>query len=154
MNATAPPAGNLYLVVGYDGSPPAVRALDAAIRLLSGRTGSIEVVYVGHLPSIDMMSPGAVAELEANFDDIGRELHAAASEQLRDREERWRFERREGLIPDELIAAAADIRGADAGPGDNVVIVVGSSSHAMHRVVGSVAVSLVRRSPVPLVVVP
>ena len=152
MDATAPPAGNLYLVVGYDGSPPAIRALDAAARLLHGRTGSIEVVYVAHLPSIDALSPGAITEMEASFDDIARELHTAASEQLRDREERWRFERRQGLIPDELIAAAADIR--DAHPGDNVVIVVGSSSHAMHRLVGSVAVSLARRSPVPLVVVP
>ena len=75
MNATAPPAGNLHLVVGYDGSSPAIRALDAAIRLLHGRTGSIEVVYVAHLPSIDSLSPGAVAEMEANFDDIARELH-------------------------------------------------------------------------------
>jgi nucleotide-binding universal stress UspA family protein len=32
--------------------------------------------------------------------------------------------------------------------------VVGSSSLAAHRVVGSVAVSLARHSPVPLVVVP
>jgi nucleotide-binding universal stress UspA family protein len=152
MNATAPPAGNLYLVVGYDGSPPAIRALDAAARLLHGRAGSIEVVYVAHLPSIDMLSAGAVAELEANFDDIARELHAGASEQLRGREERWRFERRQGLIPDQLIAAATGLR--DAHPGDTVVIVAGSSSHAMHRVVGSVAVSLARRSPVPLVVVP
>jgi nucleotide-binding universal stress UspA family protein len=151
MNATAPPAGNLYLVVGYDGSPPAVRALDAAIRLLHGRTGSIEVVYVAHLPSLDALSPGAVGEMEANFDDIAQELYAAASEQLRDLE-RWRFERREGLIADELIAAAADIH--DAHPGDTVVIVVGSSSHAMHRVVGSAAVSLARRSAVPLVIVP
>ena len=152
MNATAPPAGDLHLVVGYDGSSPAIRALDAAIRLLHGRTGRIEVVYVAHLPSIDSLSPGAVAEMEANFDDIARDLRAAASEQLRDREERWRFEWRQGLIPDELIAAAADIR--DAHPGDTVMIAVGSSSHAMHRVVGSVAVSLARRSPVPLVVVP
>ena len=152
MNATAPPAGNLYLVVGYDGSPPAIRALDAAVRLMHGRTGSIEAVYVAHLPSIDMLSAGAVAEMEANFDDIARELHTVASEQLRGREERWRFERRQGLIPDELIEAAAGIR--DVHPGDNVAIVVGSSSHAMHRVVGSVAVSLTRRSPVPLVVVP
>ena len=37
---------------------------------------------------------------------------------------------------------------------DTVAIVVGSSSHAMHRVVGSVAVSLARHSPVPIVVVP
>jgi nucleotide-binding universal stress UspA family protein len=152
MNATAPPTGNLYLVVGYDSSLPAIRALDAAVRLLSGRSGSIEVVYVAHLPSIDALSPGAVAETEASFDDVAREVHTAASEQLRDREERWRFEWRQGLIPDELIAAAADIR--DTHPGDNVMIVVGSSSHAMHRVVGSAAVSLARRSPVPLAVVP
>jgi nucleotide-binding universal stress UspA family protein len=152
MDAAAPPTGNLYLVVGYDGSPPAIRALDAAVRLLSGRSGSIEVVYVAHLPSIDSLSPDAVGEMEASFDDIAQELHAAASEQLRDHEERWRFERREGLVSEELIGAATDIR--DAHPGDSVVIVVGSSSHAMHRVVGAVAVGLARRSPVPLVVVP
>jgi nucleotide-binding universal stress UspA family protein len=110
------------------------------------------VVYVAHLPSIDMLSAGAVGEMEADFDDIARELHTAASEQLRGREERWRFERRQGVIPDELIGAAVGIRGARSG--DTVVIVVGSSSHVMHRVVGSVAVSLARRSPVPLVVVP
>jgi nucleotide-binding universal stress UspA family protein len=152
MNATPPPAANLYLVVGYDGSPPATRALDAAIRLLYGRAGTIEVLYVAHLPSVDSLSPGAVAEMEVSFDDVAQELHTAASEQLRGREERWRFERREGLVSEELIATATDIR--DAHPGDSVVIVVGSSSHAMHRVVGSVAVSLARRSTVPLLVVP
>ena len=151
MNAPAP-AGSLYLVVGYDGSPPGDRALDAAVRLIRGRTGRIEVVYVAHLPSIDMMSPGAVAEMEVSFDEIARDLHTAADEQLRGREERWGFERRQGLIPDELMAAAAAI--SDAQPGDTVAIVVGSSSHAMHRVIGSAAVSLVRRSPVPVVVVP
>jgi nucleotide-binding universal stress UspA family protein len=31
---------------------------------------------------------------------------------------------------------------------------VGSSSHATHRVAGSVAVGLARRSPVPLIIVP
>jgi nucleotide-binding universal stress UspA family protein len=56
------------------------------------------------------------------------------------------------LIPDELITAATGI--SDAHPGGTQVIVVGSSSHAMHRVVGSVAVGLARRSSVPLVVVP
>jgi nucleotide-binding universal stress UspA family protein len=152
MNAAAPPTGNLYLVVGYDGSPPAIRALDAAVRLLYGRGGSIEVVYVAHLPSIDALSPDAVAEMRVDFGEIAGELRTAASEQLRDREERWRFEWRQGLIPDELIAAAEGIQ--DTHPGDAVVIVVGSSSHAMHRVVGSAAVSLARRSPVPLVVVP
>jgi nucleotide-binding universal stress UspA family protein len=145
-------AGDLYLVVGYDGSPPSSRALDAAARLLQGRTGRIEVVYVAHMPSIDMMSPGAVAEMEVSFDEIARDLHTAAGEQLRGREERWGFERRQGPIADELTAAAAAI--SDVHPGDNVAIVVGSSSHALHKVIGSVAVSLARHSPVPIVVVP
>ena len=152
MNATAPPSGDLYLVVGYDGSPPATRALDAAIRLLHGRTGSIEVVYVAHLPSIDSLSPGAVEEMEVTFDDIAEELRTTATEQLRGREERWRFERREGVIAEELTAAARGLH--EAHPDDIVTIAVGSSSHAMHRVVGSVAVSLARHSAVPLVIVP
>jgi nucleotide-binding universal stress UspA family protein len=152
MNTTAVPAPNIYLVVGYDGSPPAVRALDGAARLLIGRSGRIEVLYVAHLPSMDMLSADAVAEMEVNFDDIAQELHDQATEQLRGGEERWSFERRQGLIAEELIGAATVLR--DAHPDDTVVIVVGSSSHAMHRMVGSVAVSLARRSPVPLVVVP
>jgi len=51
-----------------------------------------------------------------------------------------------------LIAVAAGI--GDARPGQSVVIVIGSSSHATHRVVGSVAVSLARHAPVPLGIVP
>ena len=90
--------------------------------------------------------------MEVTFDDIAKELLTTATEQLRDREERWRFERREGLIAEELTAAAKAIQ--DAHPDDTVVIAVGSSSHAMHRVVGSVAVSLARHSAVPLVIVP
>jgi nucleotide-binding universal stress UspA family protein len=152
MDTTESPSGNLHLVVGYDGSPPAVRALDAAVRLLQGRAGNIEVVYIAHLPSIDMLSAGAVGEMEANFDDVAQELRTMASEQLRGHEERWRFERRQSPIADELIAAAEGIR--DGHPGDTVVMVVGSSSSTVHRMVGSVAVSLVRRSPVPLVIVP
>jgi nucleotide-binding universal stress UspA family protein len=152
MNTATPPAGNLYLVVGYDGSPPAIRALDAAIGLLQGRAGRIDVVYVAHLPSMDMLSPGAVAEMEASFDEIERDLRTTAAEQLRGLEEGWGFERRQGMIADQLIAAAKDAR--DDHPGDRVIIVAGSSSHATHRLVGSVAVSLARHSPVPLVIVP
>jgi nucleotide-binding universal stress UspA family protein len=152
MNATAEPAANLYLVVGYDGSPPASRALDAAAGLLRGRTGRIEVVYIAHMPSLDMMSPGALAEMEVSFDEVEQELRTAVGEQLRGREDRWGYERREGPIADQLIAVATAI--GDAHPGDTVVIVVGSSSTAMHRVVGSVAVNLARHAPVPIVVVP
>ena len=152
MDTTTPPTGNLYLVVGYDGSPPASRALDAAIALLHGRSGRIDVLYVAHLPSVDMLSADAIAEMETSFDEIARDLLAQAEEQLRGREERWRFERSQGMITDALLGAADQVR--DAQPGDSVAIVVGSSSQAVHRMVGSVAVSLARRSRVPVVIVP
>jgi nucleotide-binding universal stress UspA family protein len=147
---TTPP--NLYLVVGYDGSAPATRALDAAVNLLRGRHGLIDVVYVAHIAGIDMMSPDAVAEEQLTFDDIERDLRVSAGEQLRDREERWQFERRQGLIADQLLAAAKAIH--ESHPGDTVAVVVGSSSQALHRMLGSAAVSLARHSPVPVVIVP
>ena len=140
----------LHLFVGYDGSPPAHRALDAAVRLLQGRTGRIEAVYVAHLSSTVMMSAGAVAEMEEDFDEVEQDLRAEVAEHLRDLKEPWGFVRRQGVIAEELIAAATSIPDPDA----SVVIVVGSSSHAAHRMVGSVAVSLARHSPVPLVIVP
>ena len=104
------------------------------------------------MPGMASLSPGAVAELEAGFDDIEQELRSMAGEQLRGREDRWGFERRQGLIAEELLAAARDMRAAH--PDATVVIVVGSSSLVTHRVVGSVTVGLARHSPVPLVIVP
>jgi nucleotide-binding universal stress UspA family protein len=147
-----PPATDVRLVVGYDGSAPATRALDAAVNLLQGRAGGIDVVYVAHMPSMAALSAGAVTELETGFDDIERELRIRVREQLRGREERWDFERRQGIITEELLATAKDI--SDAHADATVVIVVGSSSQVTHRVVGSVAVGLARHSPVPLIVVP
>jgi nucleotide-binding universal stress UspA family protein len=120
--------------------------------LLRGRTGSIDVVYVAHLPSMAALSAGAVAELEADFHDVEQELRGMVGARLTGREERWDFERRQGQIVEELLAAAADTSAAH--PDATVVIVVGSSSQVTHRIVGSVAVGLARHSPVPLVVVP
>ncbi len=152
MDTTTPLARDVRLVVGYDGSPPASRALDTAVNLLQGRKGRIEVVYVAHVPSMAALSAGAVGELETDFDDIEQELRTMAGEQLRGLEQSWGFERRQGMIAEELIAAVKDIRAAH--PHATVGIVVGSSSEATHRVVGSVAVRLARHSPVPLMVVP
>ena len=99
-----------------------------------------------------MMSPGAIAEMEAGFDEFEPDLRAQAAGQLHDRGLAWEFERRQGIVADELVAVATGIR--DAHPGQIVVIVAGSSSHAGHRMVGSVTVSLARHSPVPVVIVP
>ncbi len=152
MTTAVPPSTFLRPVVGYDGSPPANRALDAAVRLMQGRTGVIEVVYVAHLPSMVMLSADAIAEVESDFGEIEQELRREAAEHLDGHAEAWGFQRRQGLIAEELLAAAAGI--GEAHPGDVVLIVVGSSSHASHRVIGSVAVSLARHSPVPVIIVP
>jgi nucleotide-binding universal stress UspA family protein len=152
MTTARPPAGSLHLVVGYDGSPPATRALDVAVSLLQGRTGRIDVVYVAHLSSLVMLSAGAIAGMENDFDEIEQELRAQAAEQLHASGAGWEFERRQGLNADELIKAATAIR--EAHPSETVAIMVGSSSHATHRVVGSVAVDLGRHSPAPLMIVP
>ena len=152
MTTAAPSGDFLSIVVGYDGSPPASRALDAGVRLLSGRVGRLEVVWVAHLSSTVMLSPGAVAEMEESFDELAPEMRDQAAGELDGSGLDWSFERLQGLIAEELIAMATGLR--DARPSQTVVIVVGSSSHATHRVVGSVTVSLARHSPVPVVIVP
>jgi nucleotide-binding universal stress UspA family protein len=155
MNTPTPTTADVYLIVGYDGSPPSVRALDTAVGLLRGRTGSIDVVYVPHIPAVDMMSADAVAGMEVALDEIEGDLRKQAAEQLRGREDRWQFERSPGAINDitEVLTGVAK-RTRDEHPDDNVAIVVGSSSQATHRLVGSVAVGLARHSPVPVLIVP
>jgi nucleotide-binding universal stress UspA family protein len=152
MSTVPPAAGKLHVVVGYDGSEPAVRALDSAVNLLQGRDGDIEVVYVAYLTTLDMLSADAIAEMERTFDELARDLQVQAGKQLADREERWHFQRRQGMIQEQLTEEATRVQAAH--PGDTVVIVVGSSSHATHRMIGSVAVGLARHAPVPLVIVP
>ena len=122
MTAASSPTPLLHLVVGYDGSPPASRALDAAALLLQGRTGRIAVVYIAHLSGIVVEAPVAAAETEPGFDQIEQELRAQAADQLRDRGAPWEFERRQGNIGEELGTVAADI--GKANPGEFVMIVV------------------------------
>jgi nucleotide-binding universal stress UspA family protein len=90
--------------------------------------------------------------VEDDFDEVEQELRVQAAAQLRVTGAAWEFERRQGIIADQLSAAATAI--GEAYPDENVAIIVGSSSHATHRVVGSVAVGLARHSPVPLIIVP
>jgi nucleotide-binding universal stress UspA family protein len=111
---TSPPM-RLHVVVGYDGTPPASRALDAAIRLLRGREGSIEVSYVAHVPGLDMLSADAIVEARAGFDEIEKEVRGSAAARLDGRGVAWEFRRRDGLIANELIAAATASR--DTRPG-------------------------------------
>jgi nucleotide-binding universal stress UspA family protein len=150
------PTAPVYAVVGFDGSPPAIRALDGAAGLLNGRPGSLEVVFVAHVSALEAMGgfpAGAAAEILSGFDEESRQLGTEVREQLARAEQRWHFQRRDGAIADELIAAAKDLRrqhGRDAA----VVIVVGRSGHRYHRVAGSVTQALEWHNDFPVIVVP
>ena len=152
MSPETSPVPQAHLVVGFDDSPPAQRALAAAARLLSVRPGRITVVWVAHLTSAVELSADAIAIMESDFDEVASELRNAAARRLEGSTVPWDFQRRQGPIAQELIAAAEAVH--PAGPDDVVAIVVGSSSSAVHRMVGSVAVNLARHSPVPVTIVP
>ena len=153
MSAETPSVRELNLIVGYDGSPPAKRALQTSARWLSVRPpGRITVVWVAHLGPAVELSADAVAIVESDFGQVAREIRTAVGEQLAGSGLPWDFRWRQGQIAHELIAAAESVQ-ADR-PDDMVVILVGSSSSAMHRVVGSIAVSLAHHSPVPVTIVP
>ena len=153
MSSETPPVRELHLVVGFDGSPAAMRALDTSARLLAVRPpGRMTVVWVAHLTSTVSLSADAVAIVESDFDKVAAELRAMVGERMAGSGVPWDFQWRQGLIARELIAAAASVQAAR--PDDVVVILIGSSSSAMHRLVGAVAVQLAHHSPVPVTIVP
>jgi nucleotide-binding universal stress UspA family protein len=151
--AMGPQNAPLFIIVGFDGSEPAKSALDGAARVLQGRNGELEVVYVAQLPVTAALSADAVGQLQQDFDDLGRQLSDEVRERLDGAEPRWHFLRRDGRVAHELMSLADEVseqRGSNA----TVIIVVGRSSHAYHRILGSVSLSLVRDASVPVVVVP
>ena len=87
-------------------------ALGAAVRLQQGRIGWIDVVWVACPSSAVRLSADAIVEMEAASGELEPELRAQAAGQLRGRGADWEFERRQGVVAEELIAVAAGIRDA------------------------------------------
>jgi nucleotide-binding universal stress UspA family protein len=146
-------AERLIVVVGFDGSDPAYRALDASALLIAGRTGSVEVVFVAHVASFAEMSTDAVSESLKAFDKTELEFYDAVRDRLSHVKLQWRFQRRDGSVARELVSVADELS-REYGEDSQVVIVVGSAVHSVHRYVGSVPVGLVRHGKYPVVVVP
>ena len=143
----------VFLVVGFDGTEPAQRALDSAARLLHDRDGALEVVYVAHVPAGAAMSPEAVAEVGNGFDDLAAHLAGEVRSRLGANEPRWHFQRRDGTVAHELTAVADELR-RQHGPQSRVAVIVGGSAHKYHRVLGSVSMNLERVDRFPVMVVP
>jgi nucleotide-binding universal stress UspA family protein len=158
---TGPPDAPVYAVVGFDGSAPARRALDAASRLVNDRPGGMEIVYVAHLPALIAAGDGggrASAEVLPGLDNVIRELSGEVrtrlrASHLRGAAQHWHFRCRDGAIPDQLIAVADDLV-RQHGPDASVVIVVGRPEHGYHHIPGSVPQALERRKHCPVIVIP
>jgi nucleotide-binding universal stress UspA family protein len=143
----------VFVIVGFDGSEPARRALDAAAGLLRDRGGQLEVVYVAPAPGTVKPSADAVVEASNRFDGLERQLADEVRARLDPTEPRWHFGRRAGTVAHELIAVADELR-RQRGPDADIVLVVGGSSPKHPHVAGSVSLNLARLDRFPLVVVP
>src|SRR5271168_2902925 len=87
--------GQLVVVVGFDGSEAAYRALDAATRLISGRPGNIVVVYVAHVSAAAELTPEAVIGSLEGFDALEQQFSEAIRSRLDGIEQRWILQRRD-----------------------------------------------------------
>ena len=152
--AGSSPADAVVVVVGFDGSEPAQRAVDAAAGLLRGREGQLEVVYVAHVPASAALSKRSETSALASADNVERRMADEVRARLEPMEPRWHFQPRDGSVAEELIAVADELR-RERGPDVIIVLVVGGPSrNHQHEIGGSVSLTLAEVDRFPLVVVP
>lgn len=145
--------GQLVLVVGYDGSEPAQRALVGAADMLRDRAGRIEAVFVAHMPSTVAFAAGAVAAVREGMDTEEDELLTSVDDTLRPLDIKWHFQRRNGEIAPQLLAAGEEQLEA-AGPDTKVVVVVGGSARKIDRYLNSTPARVIRQDRFEVVVIP
>ncbi|CAL9639905.1 hypothetical protein SUDANB108_06340 [Streptomyces sp. enrichment culture] len=139
--------GPKVIVVGLDGSDSSLRATAYAAGLARRQHALLAVVYVQ-----PVLAAGAAlgAPVAGTTDEIAEDLVAQirdAAERLKGIfEVRWEFHTFRGDPYTGLVKAADELK-ADA-------VVVGTSEQAGHRIVGSVAVRLVKAGRWPVTVVP
>jgi nucleotide-binding universal stress UspA family protein len=143
----------LVLVVGYDGTEPADRALKVAAERLEDSPGRMEVVFVAHIPTTVAFSPQAVASVQEGLDNEANELAARVDEVLSPIGVKWHFQRRSGEIAHELLAAAAEQLDAE-GPNTHLVLVLGGSAHKVDRYLNSTPVKVLRQDRFEVFIVP
>lgn len=139
--------GPKVIVVGLDGSDSSMRAAAYAGGLARRQNALLVAVYVQPVLAAGAALGAPVAE---TTDAIAEDLIA----QIRDATERvkgvfdlrWEFRTFRGDAYNGLVKAADELK-ADA-------VVVGASEQAGHRIIGSVAVRLVKAGRWPVTVVP
>ncbi|MFD9792646.1 universal stress protein [Streptomyces sp. NPDC059070] len=139
--------GPKVIVVGVDGSESSLRAASYAGGLARRQNALLAVVYVQPVLAAGAALGAPVAETTGEIaENLAEEIRSAA-ERVRDIwTVRWEFHTFRGDAYGGLVTAADELK-ADA-------VVVGASESAGHRIVGSVAVRLVKAGRWPVTVVP
>lgn len=138
--------GPLVIVVGIDGSPTSLRAGAYAAGLSRRQHARLVVVYVATGPGMADLVPAAAGTMAETRQLLVDDLRRQVEEGARDVGVSAQFVAAHGDPFVELSRIATELR-ADA-------VVVGTSTHAGHRLVGSLAVRLVRAGRWPVTVVP
>ncbi|WP_433335931.1 universal stress protein [Spirillospora sp. CA-294931] len=138
--------GPRVIVVGVDGTETSLHAAAYAWGLARRSGARLLVVHVASVASITTMAPGGAAVMREADQQVVDELRAQLAQ----------VGERDGvayeLITEQGDAVAALSRVADEHRADAVV--VGASAQAGHKLIGSVAVRLVRAGRWPVTVVP
>jgi nucleotide-binding universal stress UspA family protein len=134
------------IVVGVDGSPTSLRAGAYAAGLARRQRGRIVAVHVEAPPALANLTPSRPWPLEETLAAISEELRGQVEQGAAYAGVRAQFLALRGDPYTELTRIATELR-ADA-------VVVGSSMQAGHRLMGSIAVRLVRAGRWPVTVVP
>ena len=141
--------GPSAILVGVDGSVTALRAAAYTAGLARRQGARVVVVYVAPVTSMALASPAGpsvlMAESEAH-DEVAKELADRADRMASELGISVTFIMAHGDPYHEITRIAKETR-ADA-------IVVGASLKAGHRLMGSLAVRLVRAGKWPVTVVP
>ncbi|MDH6438126.1 UNVERIFIED_CONTAM: nucleotide-binding universal stress UspA family protein [Streptomyces canus] len=139
--------GPKVIVVGVDGSDSSLRAAAYAGGLARRQHALLAVVYVQPVIASGAALGAPVAETTDEIaEDLVAQIRLATEQNKGIFDVRWEFHTFRG-DPYSGLTKAADELKADA-------VVVGASEQAGHRIVGSVAVRLVKAGRWPVTVVP
>jgi nucleotide-binding universal stress UspA family protein len=144
-------AQSVTLVVGFDDSEPARRALIWGADLIKTRPGVLHVIYADHMLIDSDLSGFARAEMEEARDEKAASVAEAAADIAAATGVPYTFERRQES-PADAILHAAGIHAATE-TASTPVIVTGRSHHVAHHVIGSVPVRLLHQSPYPVLTI-
>ena len=134
------------LLVGVDGSDTSLRAGAYASGMARRQHARLVVLYVRPFSAMARIGAGAAISMNEAYDEVAEELREQVETQTARLGIDAEFVERTGNPFQEIVRLADEVR-ADA-------VIVGASTKAGHRFVGSLAVHLVRASRWPVTVVP